>query len=61
MAGRYFTLSNTVDWLLYIVSFVFVLDISFEIDFAVCTGPRVSYLLSVVTTMLHGKQQQVDR
>ena len=45
MRGRYFTLSNSLDWLIYIVALVFVFDITIHIDFPGCTGPKVFSLI----------------
>ena len=40
MFSRYFRLSNFVDWLLYLLSFVFVLDLCLEFETTGCEGQR---------------------
>ena len=44
MKGRYFQLSNMVDWLIYILAIVFVFDICIWLDlgWVGCRGPKVS-------------------
>jgi len=40
MQSRYFSLSNTVDWFLYVVSVCFVANIDIDIAFDRCCGPK---------------------